>query len=184
MKGYLELLGVFFKIGLFTVGGGMAMLPLIQHTVVERKKWMTEQEIVDCFAVCQALPGVVAINSATYIGKQRKGFVGAVAASLGVMLPSFIIILLAVLLLESLGHSPHVEGALTAVKASSAGLILYAGIRLSRQVIRTGGDAAVALISWLAVAILNLAAVWAILGAALLGLIRGTMQGREVKEES
>ncbi len=72
MKEYLGLFASFFKIGLFTIGGGMAMLPLIQHTVVDRKKWMTEGEMTDCIAVSQALPGVIAINAATYIGKKRK----------------------------------------------------------------------------------------------------------------
>ena len=83
MKEYLGLFASFFKIGLFTIGGGMAMLPLIQHTVVERKKWMTEGEMTDCIAVSQALPGVIAINAATYIGKKRKGLGGAFSASLG-----------------------------------------------------------------------------------------------------
>lgn len=173
MKEYLRLFASFFKIGLFTIGGGMAMLPLIQHTVVDKKGWMTEEEMTDCIAVSQALPGVIAINAATYIGKKRKGLAGAFSASLGVIMPSFIIIILAVTLLGILGPNRYVEGAFTAVKASSAGLILYAGIRLSRQVIRTKLDWFIALGSLVSVTFLNLTAFWPILAAALIGLIAG-----------
>lgn len=103
---YLQLFWFFFKLGLFTIGGGMAMIPLIQDIVVNRKKWMTEEEAVDCIAVSQALPGVIAINMATYIGHRKKGFAGAVCATAGVILPSFIIIILIVKLLHGLGDKP------------------------------------------------------------------------------
>ena len=89
---YVQLFLSFFKLGLFTIGGGM--VPLIQGIVVDEKHWMTEEEAVDCIAVSQGLPGVIAINMATYIGHQKKGIPGAVTATLGVILPSFIIIIL------------------------------------------------------------------------------------------
>ena len=103
MKELCRLFIAFFKIGLFTFGGGLAMLPLIQRTVVEDYKWMTEEEMLDCIAVTQAMPGVIAVNAATYIGNRRKGFAGSLAATLGVILPSFIIIILAVLFLGAIG---------------------------------------------------------------------------------
>lgn len=176
MKEYLGLFASFFKIGLFTIGGGMAMLPLIQHMVVDRKKWMTEGEMTDCIAVSQALPGVIAINAATYIGKKRRGLGGAFSASLGVVMPSFIIIILAVLLLGALGPNQYVEGAFTAVKASSAGLILYAGFRLSRQVIRRKLDWIIALGSFAIVTFLNLTAFWPILAAGIIGFVAGRIK--------
>ena len=74
---FLQLFWTFFKLGLFTIGGGMAMIPLIQDIVVDKKKWMTEEEAVDCIAVSQGLPGVIAINMATYIGQTKKGILGA-----------------------------------------------------------------------------------------------------------
>ena len=127
---YLQLFWSFFKLGLFTIGGGMAMIPLIQDIVVNRKKWMTEEEAVDCIAVSQALPGVIAINMATYIGHRKKGFAGAVCATAGVILPSFIIIILIVKLLHGLGDNAYVNGALKGIKAAATGLIAFSAYKV------------------------------------------------------
>ena len=125
MKELFRLFAAFFKMGLFTFGGGLAMLPLIQRTVVEDYQWMTEEEMIDCIAVTQAMPGVIAINAATYVGNKRKGFTGALSATLGVILPSFIVIILAVLFLGAIGENRYVDGAFTGIKAASCGRILY-----------------------------------------------------------
>ena len=101
---FLQLFWTFFKLGLFTIGGGMAMIPLIQDIVVDKKKWMTEEEAVDCIAVSQGLPGVIAINMATYIGQTKKGILGAIVATIGVILPSFIIIILVMPLIKFVLH--------------------------------------------------------------------------------
>lgn len=87
MKELLRMFAAFFKIGLFTFGGGLAMLPLIQKAAVDDYKWLTEEEMVDCVAVAQAMPGVIAINTATYVGNRKRGFAGALFATLGVILP-------------------------------------------------------------------------------------------------
>ena len=81
----------------------MAMLPFIYKSVVEEKKWLTEKEMLDCIAISQSLPGVIAINSATYVGSRKAGFPGALAASAGVILPSFVIIILVVKFLGTVG---------------------------------------------------------------------------------
>jgi len=119
MKELFALFATFFKMGLFTIGGGLAMLPLIQHTVVDKKGWLTEDGMADCIAVSQSLPGVIAINAATYVGKSRKGFAGALAASFGVILPSFIIIICAVIFLGTVGPNQYVEGAFTGIRSYS-----------------------------------------------------------------
>lgn len=82
------------------------MIPLIQDIVVDKKKWMTEEEAVDCIAVSQGLPGVIAINMATYIGQTKKGILGAIVATIGVILPSFIIIILVIKVLAGIGENP------------------------------------------------------------------------------
>ena len=92
MKKNLELFGVFFKIGLFTFGGGYAMIPQIKEVVIEKKKWMTEEEILDVIAIAESTPGPIAINSATYIGYKQNKIIGSIFATLGVVLPSFLII--------------------------------------------------------------------------------------------
>ena len=109
---------------MFTIGGGLAMLPLIQETVVNKYKWMKEEEMIDCIAICQSLPGVIAINAATYVGYRKSRLKGSIAATLGVITPSLMIIIAAVLLLDSVGGNSYIQGAFVAVKAASCALIL------------------------------------------------------------
>jgi len=92
MKQLKDIFVTFFMIGLFTFGGGYAMIPLIEKEIVEKKKWVEKEEITDILAVSQSIPGAIAINSATFIGFKIKGRIGAIAATLGVILPSFVII--------------------------------------------------------------------------------------------
>jgi len=180
MKEYLILYITFLKIGLFTIGGGLAMLPLIQRIVTEEKKWMSDGEMADCFAVCQSLPGVVALNTATYIGKTRKGFGGAVAATLGVITPSFVIVILAATLLSAIGDNAYINGAFTGVKAASCGLILYAAFKMGRQVIKGKFGLAIAILSFSMIVLFQITAVWAVCAGALAGLIH--MKYTEKKE--
>ena len=123
----------------------MAMVPLIQGIVVDEKHWMTEEEAVDCIAVSQGLPGVIAINMATYIGHQKKGIPGAVTATLGVILPSFIIIILIIKILSGIGDNRFVNGALTGIKAAATGLIMFSAYKLGKQVLKGWFQVALAL---------------------------------------
>ena len=174
---YAELFWEFFKLGLFTIGGGMAMLPLIQNIVVEKKGWMSEEEAVDCIAIGQSLPGVIAINMATYIGRQKKGILGAVCATAGVILPSFIIIILVVELLKSLGDNVYLGGALTGIKAAATGLIGYAAYKMGKKVLTGPFSVVLALVSFGAVAFAGLGAVWMILIGIVLGILHDRKYG-------
>lgn len=177
---YLQLFWSFFKLGLFTIGGGMAMIPLIQGIVVDQKKWMTEEEAVDCIAVSQGLPGVIAINMATYIGQKKKGLAGAVAATVGIVLPSFIIIIAVVKLLHGLGDNAYVNGALTGIKAAATGLIAFSAYKVGKQVLKGPFSWGLALISFILIAWLSVSAVWAILGGIVLGLAYTAIMNRFV----
>lgn len=168
---YVQLFWSFFKLGLFTIGGGMAMVPLIQGIVVDEKHWMTEDEAVDCIAVSQGLPGVIAINMATYIGHQKKGIGGALAATTGVILPSFVIIIAIVKLLAGIGDSSYVQGALVGIKAAATGLIAFSAYKLGRQVLKNPFQWVLALTSFGLIAGLSVSAVWAIVGGIIAGLI-------------
>ena len=169
MKELLKLFAAFFKMGLFTFGGGLAMLPLIQRIAVEDYQWMTEEEMIDCIAVTQAMPGVIAINAATYIGNHRKGFAGALFATVGVILPSFLVIILAVLILGTIGENRYVDGAFAGIKASSCGLILYSAYKLARQTVKGWFPAVLAAASFIPVAFFDLNAVITIVIGAILG---------------
>lgn len=168
---YLQLFWSFFKLGLFTIGGGMAMIPLIQGIVVEQKKWMTEEEAVDCIAVSQGLPGVIAINMATYIGQKKKGIPGAVCATAGVILPSFIIIIAVVKLLGTIGDSAYVHGALKGIKAAATGLIAYSAYKVGKKVLTGPFQWVLALAAFAVITFLEVNAVWAIIGGIVCGLI-------------
>lgn len=181
MKELWQLFTAFFKLGAFTFGGGMAMLPIIQREAVEVRGWLTEEEMVDCIAVAQSMPGVIAINTATYIGNRRKGAVGAFAATFGVILPSLLIIIAAVLLLNGIGENRYVSGAFTGIKAASCAMILAAAIKLGRQVVRSPLAWVLAVGSFLAIAVFDVTAIWAIIAGAVIGCIYVSMGkgGRE-----
>lgn len=175
----LNLFWEFFKIGLFTIGGGMAMIPQIQQVVVKDKKWLDEEEMIDCIAVSQSMPGVIAINSATYIGKKTNGFRGALSATIGVVLPSFIIIILAVTFLGAIGDNRYVQGAFTGIKAAVCALILVSAVRLGRQILKNWFQWILAAASFAAIGIFGITAVLAILAGAVFGIIYNVINAKQ-----
>lgn len=135
---FLELFLTFFKIGAFTVGGGYAMLPFIQEEVLA-KKWMEISQIVNFIAVSESTPGPFAVNIATYVGSEIGGFFGAVCATLGVVLPSFIIILIVARIYEKFKASETVKGAMTGLKPAVVGLIAVAVLSIAQTVLIPNG---------------------------------------------
>lgn len=133
-KRYLELFWTFFKIGAFTFGGGLAMIPLIERIVVDKKKWMTSDEMVNMIAISQSTPGVIAVNSATYVGYNVGKVLGAFLATLGVILPSMVIICLISYFYDAFMAIEVVKWAFMGIKACVAVLILNAGIRLLKKI--------------------------------------------------
>ncbi len=120
----------FFKIGLFTFGGGYAMISQIKETVVEKNKWITEDELVEIIAIAEATPGPIAINMATFIGYKKRGVLGSAMATLGVVLPSFMIIFIISLFAEAFKQIKLVAYAFSGIKAAVAFLILKTGISM------------------------------------------------------
>ncbi len=135
-----ELFYTFFTIGLFTIGGGYAMLPLIQQRVLENG-WLEEQAIIDFIAVSESTPGPFAINIATYVGQETGGVLGAVCATLGVVLPSFLVILIVAQFYEKFKQSRLVAGAMTGLRPVVIGLIASAVVSMAAQVFLPAGFA-------------------------------------------
>lgn len=131
---YLTLFLEFFKIGLFTFGGGFAMIPLIEETVIKHN-WLNESQFYSFLGVCESTPGPVAINMATYIGAANGGLLGSAVATLGVVLPSFIIILLIAAILKNLTENVYFKGFITGVKPVVIALILSTGLILLAKAI-------------------------------------------------
>ena len=124
----LELLITFFCLGLFTFGGGYAMIPLLKETIVNKKHWMTDDEVLEMIAIAESTPGPIAINMATYVGYKKKGFFGSVFATLGVVLPSLIIIYLISLFFDAFMQNQIIQYAFTGIKCGVAILITKTGI--------------------------------------------------------
>lgn len=180
---YIQLFTAFFKLGLFTIGGGMAMIPLIQDIVVNQKHWMSDEEALDCIAVSQGLPGVIAINMATYIGHNRKGIIGALVATTGVILPSFMIIILVVKLLSGIGDNRYVQGALVGIKAAATGLIAFAAYKLGKQTLKNSFTWILAILTFIVIIGFDLNAVWMILVGIFSGLIYTCWKARKKEEK-
>ena len=185
---FLELFWTFFTIGAFTFGGGYAMLPLIRESVAE-KGWMTEQALVDFIAVSESTPGPFAVNIATYVGSQVGGIFGAVCATLGVVLPSFCIILLLARCFARFRQSRAVQGAMSGLKPAVVGLIGAAALSIGETVFFPAGISAsvftnaavyVSLGIFLVSAVLALKKVHPILViclSAVLGIVSGFLMG-------
>ena len=125
---YWKLFYTFFRLGLFTFGGGYAMIPGIKETVIEKEKWMTEDEILEIIAIAESTPGPIAINMATYIGYKQGKILGSILATLGVVLPSLIIIFIISLFFDQFISNEYVSYAFLGIKCAIAFLILKAGI--------------------------------------------------------
>ena len=133
MKELFELFLTFFRIGLFTFGGGYAMIPLIENICVEKKQWITHDEMMNITVVAESTPGPVAINCATYVGLKKKGVWGSVVATLGVVLPSFVIILLISFFLDRFLEIKWVASAFRGIKIAVGILIVDAAVKMIRK---------------------------------------------------
>lgn len=169
--GLLELFTVFFKLGAFTIGGGVAMLPLLQNQLIHEKKWFTEEEFVDIVAVVQSLPGVIAINMATFVGYKKRGFWGSLVATIGVALPSFVLILIMAHGITILGSNSIAMGAMAGLRATAIGLICVAVIQLAPVAIKSKWAIAAALISFIMIVAFEINTAYVILIFLLLGIL-------------
>lgn len=136
MNIYLDLFATFFRIGLFTFGGGYAMLPMLESEVVNKKHWATYDELMDYFAVGQCTPGVIAVNTATFIGFNQKKVPGALVATAGVVAPSLIIIMLIASVLTNFAEIPAVQHALSGIRIAVCVLIFKAVLKMMKSGIR------------------------------------------------
>ena len=174
----LELFFTFARIGLFTFGGGYAMIPLIQRETSERRLWISREELLDVVAIAESTPGPIAVNAATFIGRKVAGTWGAVCATLGVVLPSFAVMALISLALEQFQHLRPIRYAFWGVQAGVLALILRAWVSMFRACPRDWFSFGIMALSFLAVAVLRVSPIWVILVCAVCGLIRQTSGGK------
>ena len=168
----LKLFGTFFRIGLFTFGGGFAMLPLIEREITDHKKWVQSVELIDMIALAQSMPGPVAVNASILIGRHLAGTSGAVVAMLCCTLPSLLVILAIALTTANFQTNPYVQQFFTGVLAAVTALILMTAIKMARRVVRDWITALLAIAAVILVAFFRVHALLVLLGGAVVGLGR------------
>jgi chromate transporter len=131
----LQIFLTFLKIGPLTFGGGYAMIPLIEREVVEGRKWMLSKDITDIFVIAQSIPGAIAINSAILIGYRKAGYLGSIIAMIGVLLPTFCIVVLLSYVYMQIQDNPKVEAAFMSIRATIVALIIYAAYKIGKTAI-------------------------------------------------
>lgn len=171
MKEILKLFTTFFRIGLFTFGGGYAMLPLIQREVVEKNNWATEDEVMDYFAVGQCTPGVIAVNVATFIGYKQKGIAGGIVATLGVVAPSIVIISIIASFLNRFSDNVYVQHALAGIRLAVCSLVTVSVVKLFKKGIVDAVTAIIAVAMFLLMRVFNISPVLAVVVSAVTGIV-------------
>lgn len=170
----------FLKIGAFTFGGGYAMIPLISKEVVEKKKWISDEDILDIIAIAESTPGPIAINSATFIGYRVAGFWGSFFATLGVVLPSFVIILALSFVLRQFEESKIVQNAFMGVRAGVLALIVKALVNMYKKCPKGIVTYIVAVLAFAVTIFTEVNLIFVIIGCAVFGLVSSfIIEGKE-----
>ena len=172
----------FARIGALTFGGGYAMLPMLERECVDRYKWATREELLDYFAIGQCTPGVIAVNTATFVGSRVRGFLGAAVATAGVVAPSVVIIVIIAALLSNFAHIEAVQYAFAGIRVAVAALIVNAVIRIARQNIKNWLGILLCAAAFVVVAVLGASPVYVVLGAGILGLATGLFSKKDKAE--
>lgn len=146
------------------------MLPLIQQLVID-KGWLEEEEAIDCIAISQSLPGILAVNAATYIGKRLCGLKGSIVASVGCTLPSFIIIITIAAILGTVPESAALNGAFMGVKAAVCGLVVVSAVRLGKNILKDPLTWILMVVTLAMVGVFDIAAQWAIIMGGIAGVL-------------
>lgn len=171
IKNLLNLYFSFAKIGTFTIGGGLAMMPMMQAELIEKRKWITDEELIDYYAVGQSTPGIVAVNVATFVGYKQMGIIGGIFATLGMVTPSLVIIMILAGLINSINDFPIIQKALKGINVAVAALLTSTIINFMKKTIKKFTNAIFMLISFLLVFVLKLPSFWIILFALLIGVV-------------
>ncbi|MBQ8661853.1 MAG: chromate transporter [Alphaproteobacteria bacterium] len=173
MQSLKDLFLLFFKIGLFTFGGGYAMLPLLKDELVVKRRLLSEDELLDLYAIGQCTPGIIAINVATFIGYRQARLKGAVAATLGMVFPSLLIITLIAMVLKQYMYNRYVTYAFAGIRIGVVALIASVLVDLWRKNIRNYADGTVFVLAVALLGVFSLSAVWVVIAAAVSALLIG-----------
>jgi chromate transporter len=179
LKELLDLFWAFCRIGGLTFGGGYAMLPMLQAEVVDKYKWATKEELLDYYAVGQATPGVIAVNTATFVGYKNKGIIGALFATAGVVFPSLVIIMIIAGLIENFSHIQGVQHAFSGIRIVVCVLILNAVIKLWKNSVKGKLGIIIFILSFVAAALLRISPIYIVIISSIVGLLTKYKRGEK-----
>ncbi len=171
MKEYIDLFLTFARIGVCTFGGGYAMLPIMQRELAEKKEWVTNDEILNYYAVGQCTPGVIAVNTSTFVGYKRKGIFGAIAATLGMITPSFIIITVIALFLKNFAHLKLVQNAFAGIRIAVCALVLSTVIKMWKGAVKDVWGTIICVLAFVTIVLSGISPVFVVIAAALAGIL-------------
>ena len=177
MRGLLDIFWSFLKIGAFTFGGGYAMIPLIQHEVIHRRRWIEERDFLDLLTLAQTAPGPIALNTAVFVGYKRRGYLGALSAILGVIVPSFLVILVVAIFFASIRDNAYVDAAFKGMRPAVVALIVapIVGLTKGMRWWLVAVALAVALVVWH----FGISPVWFLIAGAVMGACVVARRGGE-----
>ena len=179
MKELADLFLTFSRIGGFTFGGGYAMLPMLQKEVVEARHWATEDELMDYYAIGQCTPGIIAVNTATFIGYKQRGILGGIAATLGVIAPSMVIITVIAAFIKGFADIPAVAQAFAGIRACVCVLIFNAVVRLGKKSLISKTAVAIFCVILALSLFTDLSPALLVILAGLFGVINGKIGGKK-----
>ena len=178
LKELWDLFWTFAKMGVMTFGGGYAMLPILQREVVESQHWVSEEEIMDYYAIGQCTPGIIAVNTATFIGQKKRGIAGGIMATLGVGFPSVVILSILAGLITNFSHLVWVQNAFAGIQVCVCVLIFNAVMKLLKKSVVDQRTAAIFAVVLVGSVFLDLSPAWFVIAAAVAGIL---LKNLEVK---
>ncbi len=168
---FLELYFTFVKIGAVTFGGGLAMMPIMQRELIEKRGWVTEDELIDYFAIGQSTPGIIAVNVATFIGYKKLGWLGGIIGTIGVVTPSWVIIMLLAGAISSVDQYPLAQKALKGINVAVAALLTSVIVKFSKKTIKNIWNALFMLLAFALIYFFKVQSVWIILTSLIIGCL-------------
>lgn len=171
MNELFNLFSTFFRIGGLTFGGGYAMLPMLEKEVVDEKKWATSEELLDYYAIGQATPGIIAVNTATFVGYKVKGILGALLATAGVVFPSLVIIIIIATCLQNFAKYEIVQRAFSGIRVAVAVLIIDAIAKLWKNSVIDKVGILIFLVTFIFGSFFNISPIYIVISSAILGII-------------
>lgn len=178
VKKLWELFSIFFKIGLCTFGGGIAMLPVLDLEIVKRRNWASSEELLDWFAVAQSTPGIIAVNVATFTGYKRAGVLGGCVATFAIVLPSILIITLLALFLNNFSEIVWVQKAMKGINVAVAAILVSAVFNFSKKSVKNAFGVVLFAVSFVLIYFFNVGTVWVIIGSCVIGIVIAGFQGK------